>query len=114
MLTPTKDGSTLRDQLMVVKERTGKLPPELEEEPELDEMFQEAWYWFLRLHSKRQSNGFGVGPITFSEIQAFFNLIQYQPQSWEVEIIEIFDNIALSEFDKQREKEMKDVSKSNK
>ncbi len=105
-----KDGSTRRENLLVVKKTTGKLPKELEDEPQLDEMFQESWYWFLSLNSKRQV-GQGVNPIPYSEIKAYFDLMQYQPMQYELDLIDLFDNIAVTEYSKQLEKQTKANSK---
>ena len=100
----SKDGSTLKDQLNSVWRQTGKKPKELDNLPELPDIFSEVWYWFLKLNNKRTSNGFGVNPIQYSEIKAYFDLIQYHPQEWEIEMIEKFDSIALKEYELQAEK----------
>ena len=35
---------------------------------------------------------------------AYFELIQYKPQSWEIIMIERFDDIAMQMFDEDRKK----------
>ena len=98
------DGGTLRDQLKVVWKTTGRKPAELDSQAELPELFYEVWGWFLKLHSKRTSNGFGVNPISYLEMLAYFELMQYKPQSWEIMMIEKFDDIAMQAFDEDRKK----------
>lgn len=90
---------------------TGVKPKELEEVTELPDVFNEVWQWFLRINRKRQSSGFGVNPIPYYEIQAFFSLIEYQPQSWELEMLELFDEIAMEEYAKEMKKEQKKNNK---
>jgi hypothetical protein len=97
------DGCTLRENLEALQ-RQGKVVEELLNEPELDDMFYEVWGWFLRLHNKRSSNGFGVNPLQYSEIESFFRLQSYMPQAWEIEIINILDGVALDAYSEQQEK----------
>lgn len=101
------DGASLMEHLKVVEKVSGRTPPELLEEPELDELFYECWSWFLRLHQRRTSNGFGVNYILHSELLAFFKLLQYIPQQWELELLELFDSVAMDEISKQQEKKSK-------
>lgn len=54
----------------------------------------------MALHSTRTSNGFGANPITFTEMKSYFDLIQTEPEEWEVELIRIFDNIAIEVYEK--------------
>lgn len=111
MNTRTRDGSTVRDQLLVVQKNTGITPAELQNEPELDDIFHEPWSWFLRLHNKRQQS-FGISPIGFSEIKAFFELLQYTPSAWELEILEFIDTTAVEEISRQQEKQQKEKPKT--
>lgn len=98
---------TVRDQLNSVWKQTGIKPSELDCEYELDELFYDAWQFFLKLHSKRGSNGFGVNPLSYSEVKAFFDLHQIHPAHYELELIEQFDNVALEVFAKSQEKQKK-------
>jgi len=90
--------------LKVVWKNSGKKPAELDSPAELPELFYEVWSWFLKLHSRRSSNGFGVNSISYLEMLAYFELIQYKPQSWEIIMIERFDDIAMQMFDEDRKK----------
>ena len=107
----SKDGSTLKDQLNSVWRQTGIKPKELEDLVELPESCFQVWKWFIDLHNARGSNGFGVNPIPYSEIKAYFDLIDVQPEDWEVTLIKLFDNEALSVYAKEAEAERKKSSK---
>lgn len=97
-------GETLRDQLEVVQKTTGVVPDQLQPPCELNELFLDAWKFFLELHSSRPSNEFGVSAISFSEMQSYFTLNQIEVQPWEVEIIKLFDNAALQVINESQEK----------
>ena len=58
----------------------------------------------MALHSTRTSNGFGANPITYTEMKNYFDLIQVEPEEWEVNLIKQFDNVALEEYEKSSEK----------
>ena len=66
-----------------------------------------VWKYFINLHNKRTSNGFGMNPISYSEIYSYFQLMQYQPEEWEIECILKLDSVALEHFSKEQEKEQK-------
>lgn len=77
-------------------------------------MFYEVWGWFLRLNSKRGSNGFGVNPIQYSEICSFFELMQYTPSAWELELIERLDSVVLEVYAEQQEKKQREQEAKSK
>lgn len=104
------DGCTLKENLEVVQKQ-GIAVPELENQPTLPEVFEEVWYWFLKLNSRRSSNGMGINPISYLELKAFFYLIDYKPSDWEIEAIELLDNLVLDEYSKQMQKENKKNNK---
>jgi hypothetical protein len=56
------------------------------------------------LNNSRPS-GFGVSAIPYSEIQAFCNLMDINIEPWEVEIIKMFDSIAMDMSRKEQEKQ---------
>lgn len=66
----------------------------------------EYWSWFLRLSNRRPS-GMGVSAIPYSEMLAFFELIGVVPESYEIDVIEAFDRIAMKYFSEQHEKDQK-------
>lgn len=96
---------------MSVWRQTGIKPKELEDIVELPESCVQVWKWFIDLHNARGSNGFGVNPIPYTEIKAYFDLIEVQPEDWEVTLIKLFDNEALSAYAKEAETERKKSSK---
>ncbi|MCZ2397817.1 MAG: hypothetical protein LC100_14905 [Chitinophagales bacterium] len=49
----------------------------------------------------------GVSAIPYSEMLAFFELIGVTPDSSEIEVLEMFDRIAIKAFSEQQEKEQK-------
>jgi hypothetical protein len=64
-------------------------------------MFQEVYQWFLALNNRRASGGMGVSPVLFTEMQAYFSLIQVTPLPWEVQVLCAFDNTVLEIYSKQ-------------
>lgn len=62
-----------------------------------------VWGYFMSLHSTRTSNGFGANPITYTEMRNYFDLIQVEPDEWEINLIRKFDSVALEMYDKAAE-----------
>lgn len=58
---------------------------------------QYVWQYFLELDSARGSNGFGLNPIAWSDILAFFSLMGFTPTDWEVQAIRRIDNLRLKQ-----------------
>lgn len=58
----------------------------------------------MSLHATRTSNGFGANPITYTEMKSYFDLIQIEPEEWEINLIKQFDNVALEVYEKAAEK----------
>jgi hypothetical protein len=54
------------------------------------------WKIFVRLSTRRGSNGFGGLPIGWSDIDAFCRLSQTKLHPWEIEIIEDLDALYLA------------------
>jgi hypothetical protein len=90
--------------------KQGITPKELENLVEIPETLLHVWCWFLDLHSTRPS-GFGVSAITYSEIKAYFELLQLKVEPWEIELIKRFDRIAMEVISEQQEKAEKRKSK---
>lgn len=72
---------------------------------------QFVYRWFVDLHNKRTSNGFGINPIQYSEILAYFTLIEVKPEEWEIEMISKLDGVALEMYAKEAEKQNKKNNK---
>ena len=64
------------------------------------------YQWFLALNNKRTS-GMGVNPVLFTEMLAFFTLMDIKPLPWEIQVLSAFDNTVLSIYQKQQEAEQK-------
>jgi hypothetical protein len=65
------------------------------------------WKYFIDLQNKRGSSGFGVNPISWTDMLSYFSLIQYQPYEYEIELINRLDSIALKAYAEQQERESK-------
>jgi hypothetical protein len=63
--------------------------------------------WFIDLHSARSSNGYGINPISYTEIDAYFRLNEVIADKWEVDLIRRFDREVLNIFQKRQAKEAK-------
>ena len=78
------------------------------EPPLLPSAAQFAWTYFLRLNQTRQSGGFGgFCAISYQEMLAFFTLEGVYPEPYELELIRVWDRIALEHFSKEQEKATK-------
>ena len=56
------------------------------------------------LDRHRSSNGFGIDPISWSDIKAFFDLHEIIPEEYELLAISMLDNAKLSYVSKELEK----------
>lgn len=101
------NGATVQEQLEQVWKQTGRKPVELEDLVELPDVFNDCWRWFLKLNQTRAA-GFGFTKIQYAEMKAYFDLIHIEPEEWEILIIELFDEVASSVFEKEQ------ASKQNK
>jgi len=83
-----------------------KIPSQLAQAQEspLPDSLKTYWDWFIRLSNHRQS-GMGINSISYLEMKAFFDLHGIYPEPYEVEVIEMFDRIAVKYFSEQQEKE---------
>lgn len=94
----------------MVQRNTGKTPIELQNLVELPESCYDAWSWFIDLHNARTSTGFGVNPITYSDLHSYFQLSCIQPEVWEIKLIRAMDSVVLEQVAKDTAK----ASKTNK
>lgn len=97
--------------MLSVWRQTGIKPKELEDVIELPESCIYVWKWFIDLHNARGSNGFGINPISYTEIKSYFDLMDTQPEEWEVILIKLFDNEALQAYAKEADAERKKKTK---
>ena len=79
---------------------------------ELPENCYEVWKWFIDLHNARGSNGMGISPISYLEIDAYFRLMDISPSDWEVSLIRRFDIVAMNSFAEESNKRAKTPPKS--
>ena len=100
-----------RAQLENAWRQLGVKPKELDELIELPESMHMVWNYFIDLNNTRTSNGFGLNPISFTEIKSYFDLYCITPMSYEIAAIKALDRVALDCFNKEQEKSSKSKSK---
>lgn len=85
----------------------GVVPEEYRKEnrKEIPKTSIHVWYWFIRLHNRRRLNDSSINPFTYSDIDSFCRLNKINIQSWELQLIEGLDNIALENFRKSQDKQ---------
>lgn len=85
---------------------TGRRPPELDEAPPLPIGAASVWAWFLELSAARRASGFGVSPIVWADLAAYFGLKGVRPRAWELSALRALDNAfirAASEAARERD-----------
>lgn len=92
--------------MIAIEKGTRVKPKELQNLVELPEFAKECWSFFLALNATRVS-GFGISPITYQEILAYFTLYGISPETWEVDVIKLFDSTAMEHAQKEQEKNKK-------
>lgn len=98
------DGTTVKDNLINAARQKKKKLTDLYEFVELPDCMKEYWNWFIKLSNKRPS-GMGLSAIPYSEMKAFFSLYDITPDPCEIEIVEMFDTVAMKHYQKQQQKE---------
>lgn len=68
------------------------------------------WKYFLDLNAKRQT-GFGVSPLAYNDILAYFTLYKIEYDDFEIAMIEALDGVALEHFAEKRKAEEKKSKK---
>jgi hypothetical protein len=64
------------------------------------------------LNSARTSNGFGVNPLSYSEIKAYYDLQQQVPEPWEADLIRYMDVTVMKIMaDKSKQEQSKSSKK---
>lgn len=56
----------------------------------------------------------GFSTITYSEIHAYFTLLQIDVEPWEIEVIKAFDRVALEVASEQQAKREREKNKKSK
>jgi hypothetical protein len=97
-----KDGASLRSHLESIARQTGKKPKQLAEIPEMPSELGYIWVWFLELDAGRGGNGFGLNPLSYTEIQAWAYLKRVVLAAWEVEVIKLIDSARIRVSNEKR------------
>jgi hypothetical protein len=73
---------------------------------------QQCWRWFLELNATRECS-MGVSAISHREIQAYFDLyyIEYNPE--EVQMLRMFDSVAVAYMNEQSAKDAKESDRKS-
>lgn len=100
------DGLSTREHLASVEKITGRKPKELEDLIELPSEYIKVWEDFINLSSSRPS-GFGISPISYTEIMNYSILMGVELEPWEVQVIKVFDRVTIEEINKQNKKAKK-------
>lgn len=113
MSAPSDKGTPHREVLEALLERTRspRRRAEIEEElrqPPMPEAASHVWKAFLRLSAHRAGGGFGPGPITWPDLDAYCRMTRTTLAPWEVEMLEDLDSLWLAE----RAKEIKNRSQT--
>lgn len=66
----------------------GDIPDYIENPPSIPLIFDHVWHWFLSLNASRQADNL----ISFSDMQAYFNMIDVTPSRWDLSLIQMLDN----------------------
>lgn len=100
-MTPEKDGTAYRDILEGLLSRTNdpQRREKLIQELHVPLCPKGAGYIFEiynRLRRRKGSNGFGLGPIEWQDIDAFARVSGARMSPWDVRVIESLDDIFLT------------------
>lgn len=87
---------------------------ELDDLIELPDTMSYVWIYFSDLHNSRSNSGFGINPLSYSDILAYYKLFNLIPNDWEIRAIKRLDNIALDQYAKEAEKEQKKIKAKSK
>lgn len=71
--------------------------------PPLPEALTYLWVAFRRLNARRGSNGFAINPISWPDIDAFVRHSGLKLAPWEVENIEMLDDLFRAEQAKSKD-----------
>lgn len=72
------------------------------------------WQHFINLHNSRTAGMSSANPIAYSEILAYYTLLQEQPDNWEIVTIRRLDIAVLEHFADLAEKEKNKAKGKNK
>lgn len=104
-------GATLKDQLESVWRQTGVKPKELDDLPLMPKSMKHIWEVFLLLDGLRSTDFGSPNPIPMSEIHAYSMLAGIDFESWELELLLVFDRLKLNQVRKDMQEEQKKANK---
>jgi len=61
----------------------------------------------MDLNSARSGGGFSPNPLSYTDIYHYFQLMSMFPDEWELDLLRIFDKIALDTYAKRIKKDTK-------
>lgn len=64
--------------------------------PPFPEAVRYLWRAFARIRRRNAGNGFGATPITWADLDAYSRLSGMHLKPWEIEIIEMLDDLLLA------------------
>lgn len=88
-----RDGTTLRKQLEFVKKQTGETPPELIAPCELPPQALRVWTIYKEGF---MPNIVGIQQTSYTEFNAYINLIGEQLEEWEVNALKQLDTAYMT------------------
>jgi hypothetical protein len=100
-----KNGATLREALIQAIATGSKAAAADIEGPEFPLEAAHVWQLFLELHGTRTSNGFGLNPISYTEIDAYNRLYGYDVSPEELYLLKVADSAALEQIAENNERE---------
>ena len=88
-----EEGHTLAEKGAFLEE--AGIHPDFMDGPDMPEAAERAWAWFNELSSRR-TRGFGMCPISWADIHAYFTRMGIQTRPWEIRLICSFDDAFLT------------------
>lgn len=73
--------------------KTGVVPKEYQNPPELPKELEYLWEWFCELNEGRGSNGFAISPLSYTEILNWCHLSHSKMDPWEIKLIKKLDKL---------------------
>lgn len=90
-------------------------PSELDDLVELPSTMQFVWNYFIDLHNARSFGGMqNINPLSYSDIKAYFELMNIVPEEWEVKLIKRLDTVALTQYAENARKEAEKNNRKSK
>ncbi len=90
------DGSTARQHAEAFERQTGQVAPDLNG-PDLRVDVAHVWQWFLELHARRGSNGWGANALSWGDMFAWVSLTQPGIRPAELRAIMALDNAWMAQ-----------------